>query len=228
MGDGGSWGGLFDEEVHLLADVEGMRGVEGERVEDLEDAGVHAFGAGASEVALGDDVGLDAKEGEGNGAVGVAFEVADGRGAGADAGGELFVHVGAELELVDGTDEDGRGGGGWGGVFAAAGIDLENRAGGGGAEGEAFEEGLGLGEVGAGGGDAGFLDGEFVEAGVGLVGGYGAGGAERFGAGGLAAGGGELGFLDAEFGFEGGEFGAEFAVVELEEGGVEWIWGNLS
>ena len=89
-GGGGAGGGVgaFDEDIHLLADVDGLgeeAAVEG--VEDLEDAGVDAFGGVAGEGALGDDEGLDADELEVGPEVGVAAD----EGPGLATTANLFV-----------------------------------------------------------------------------------------------------------------------------------------
>ena len=151
--------------------------------------------------------------------------------AGADAGGVLLVHIGADLEAV-GFADDHRGvlrrGGG---VFAGADVHLDDRAVARRAHGEALDEqgeafqfALRGGEFGAGGGELGFGDGDVLLAVFQIIAADGA----RVGDGGEA---GELGLSFAELGLADGDFRpgdfefrlggkflrAEIAVIEPEE-----------
>ena len=88
--------GGFDKHIDLLADIKRRIRRAGQRVYDLQDAGVHPLGAGAGERNLGYHIGLDAHEFERKGDGGIAFQVSERRLTRADAGGVLLVDVGAE------------------------------------------------------------------------------------------------------------------------------------
>ena len=224
--------GGFDVEVDLLTDVEGFALGLFEVEDDLEDAGVDAFGAFAGEGFFGNDEGVDADEGEGEAGGGIAFEVGGGGAAGLDEGGILFIDVGSDLEAID-IAEDHEGFGRVDvSVFAFAEAEAEDAAVAAGADGEDVAFGFGLGELGLGGfeegaavGEEGFggLEGELAAAE--FVAGEDAGGgggvdAEElvlgFGEGDLGLG--EGGVLDVDLGAQGGDAGEGFAVVDLEEG----------
>lgn len=123
----------------MLADIEGSVFGFGKAVNDLEDAGVDAFGAGTGEGGFGDDEGFDAFELERVRSSGVAFEEGGGGLAGADAHGVLFVDIDTDLEGVDVTQDEGGGLVLARGVFASADIHLEDGGVFGGANGEAFD-----------------------------------------------------------------------------------------
>ncbi len=220
-----------DEDVDLLADVEGSVFGFGEAIDDLEDAGVDAFGAGAGEGGFGDDEGFDAFELERVRSGGVAFEEGGGGLAGADAHGVLFVDIDADLEGIDITEDEGGRLVLAGGVFAGANVDLEYGGVFGGADGEAFDEELGLFDIGlsgfelsAGGEDFGFGDGEVVGAigdviladgaliGDGLEAVEGGAGFVELGERDV-----EIGLADSDGGVLFAEGSAEFAVVDDEE-----------
>jgi len=129
----------------------------------------------------------------------------------------LFVHVGADLDFVDGAEDERRGGGGGGGVFAGADVDLENGSGDGGADDQSFDERLGLGGGGTGGFELGGGDGDIAAPEFDFLSANGAGVTYGFEASELIAEALESGVGDGDLGALGGEGGAEVAVVEGEE-----------
>jgi hypothetical protein len=110
----------FDENIHLLADVDG-EAVGFEAVDDLQDARIDALVAGAGEGALGRDVGFEADELQRRLLRGISAHGGGGGGARLDAPGVLLVNVHTQvqrLELAQQQQRLGRDAGG--GLMAAS------------------------------------------------------------------------------------------------------------
>lgn len=154
----------------MLADVEGRFLGFGKAIDDLKDAGVDAFGAGACQGGFGNDERFDALKLQRVGSGGVALKKSGGGLPGADAQGVLFVDINSDLKGIDIAEDEGGGLVLTGSVFPGADVDLQHGGVFGGANGESlnqqsglFDIGFGGFELGAGGRDFGFRNGQVID-----------------------------------------------------------------
>jgi hypothetical protein len=120
LGDGRD----FDEDIHLLADVDGET-IGLEAIYDLQHARIHAFGAPAGERALRHDVGFEADKLERRLLGRIAAHCCDGVRAGLNAPGFLLVDVHAQAQRHQTAEEEQRlGCNAGGGEFARAHVEF--------------------------------------------------------------------------------------------------------
>ena len=104
MRSGVGGGAAFEEDFHLLADVDGhLIGLE--CIDDLQDASIDALGVHAGEGFFGDDVRIDADKLQREAKFGVALDDGLSGGVEVEAGDVVLVDIDANVEVGDVAEE---------------------------------------------------------------------------------------------------------------------------